>query len=74
MYKDIDDVELKDGDIIDINQTVNGASIFVVNMNDKELEIRYAANGRKYEYDSADLLAPDKFTSETTWKIVGSIK
>ncbi len=55
-YTDINDNVLKDGDVIDINQTVNGQSTFVV-ISIEPLDIRYEYSLQyKYEYDKEDLL------------------
>jgi hypothetical protein len=46
----------KNGDIIDIGQTVNGQSKFLI-VDIERLDIRYLYDtSRKYEYDCADLL------------------
>ena len=50
------DVEISDGDIIDIHQTVNGQNLFVVSINDdREYSVTYL-DGRPYEYDTMELL------------------
>lgn len=48
---------LKDGDIIDINDTVNGQSEFII-FSLKEKDARYLNDiSRKYEYDFIDLIS-----------------
>jgi len=66
--------ELKDGDIIDIHQTVNGRNMFVV-MNINPLDIRYAFDlSYYYEYDREELLdARIPYDCEPTFEIVGNI-
>ena len=51
--------KLKDGDIIDINQTVNGCNTFVV-FDVENKDVRYSFDlDRKYEYDVDELLSID---------------
>jgi hypothetical protein len=70
-YKDINNKELKVGDIIDIHQTVNGQNLFVV-ANLKPLDIRYEYDrNRKYEYDKISLLETDMY-GIVNWEIVGT--
>ena len=68
--KDINNKELKDGDIINIHQTVNGENLFIVlNCLKDELDIRYGFDiSRKYEYDKTDLL-----TNDVDWEIIANI-
>lgn len=70
---DTNDKELKNGDIINLHQTVNGQHLFVV-LNVDILDIRYSYDlTRKYEYDKAELLAPSKFNGLVEWEIVDNI-
>ena len=70
---DINGIELKVGDIIELFQTVNGESKFVINSIDP-IDISYECDtNRKYEYDMNSLLAPSYYTGEVKWEIVGSI-
>ena len=70
---DINGIELKVGDIIELFQTVNGESKFVINSIDP-IDISYECDtNRKYEYDMNSLLAPSYYTGEVEWEIVGSI-
>ena len=72
--KDLNDKELKDGDIIDIHQTVNGENLFLINSVDP-LDIRYHYDfSRPYEYDKKDLLSPCRFSGESEFEIIGNIK
>ena len=74
MRKDKYDVELEDGDIIDLNQTVNGCSEFVV-LTVEPLEIAYNYDrARKYEYDKEELLAPCKYSGVVDWEIFDNIR
>lgn len=68
--QDKNEVELKPGDTIDLHQTVNGQSLFIV-QSVEPLEIVYHHNPtRHYEYDKHAMLAPDRYTGETTWEII----
>lgn len=71
--KDINEIELKPGSIVDLHQTVNGQNLFIV-LNIENLDVRYAYDlTRKYEYDLNDLFAPCKLTHEVDWEIVSNI-
>ena len=71
MYRDLNDVELKSGDIIDIHQTVNGQNLFLVK-SVEPLDIEYfELPGKKYEYDKVELLAVCKYEGIATFEIVG---
>ena len=66
-YLDINGTEIKNGDIIDIGQTVNGCNEFVVMITDESIEILYYCNMMKprfYEYDKDELLRIDVNTGE----------
>ena len=70
---DKNDKELKNGDIIDIHQTVNGQNIFVV-LNINPLDIRYGHDlNYKYQYDKEQLLEPCEFNGEVDWEIINNI-
>jgi hypothetical protein len=70
---DINKRKLKNGDVIDLHQTVNGQNLFVV-FTIEPLDIRYAHNvTRKYEYDKEEMLAPSRFTNEVEWEIVNNL-
>lgn len=72
--KDKNDITVKDGDIIDIHQAVNRQNLFIV-VNAEDLDIRYHHDiNRHYEYDTKQLMAPDKYTGESTFEIIGNIK
>lgn len=71
--KDINERILSDGDIIDIHQTVNGESKFIV-MSLTPLDIRYHYDiSRVYEYDMMDLISPSFLTGEVDFEIIGNI-
>lgn len=73
VHQDLNDKVLKNGDIINIHQTVNGENIFIV-LDIEDLDIRYGHEiSSKYEYDKDELLSRDKFTSEIEWEIVGNL-
>lgn len=64
---------LKSGDVFDIGQTVNGQSVFFM-MDADTLDIRYAYDHtRRYEYNAEELIAPDRWTGEQTYTIIGNI-
>lgn len=68
---DINGVVLKNGDIIDIHQTVNGQNEFVV-INTNPLDVRYNHDRlREYEYDMNDLLS---ISDGEGFEIIGNIK
>ncbi len=70
--KDINDVELTRGSIVDIHQTVNGENIFVV-LN-PITDIVYGSDlARQYEYDKKELFAPNQFNGEVEFEIIGNI-
>lgn len=70
---DINERRLKNGDVIDLHQTVNGQNLFVV-FTIEPLDIRYAHDvTRKYEYDKEEMLSPSRFTGEVDWEIVNNI-
>lgn len=71
---DINGRELKNGDVINLHQTVNGQNLFVVFFTNDSLDIRYAHDvQRQYEYDKEDLLAPSKLIGEVEWEIVNNL-
>lgn len=73
-YLDKNNKELKNGDIIDIHQTVNGQSQFVC-VNVKKLDFRYRQDlHRKYEYSTEGLISPDQFNGTIEFEIIGNIK
>jgi hypothetical protein len=72
-YTDKKDVVLKDGDIIDLHQTVNGESMFLV-LTVSPLDIRYFNNPeRLYEYSKEGMLEPCRFRGETEWEIIDNM-
>lgn len=83
VFKDKFWVDFKSGDIININQSVNGCSIFLIldltwshdtkHKYIKNLDIRYYYNPtRKYEYDGEELLTLPSFNEDGV-EIIGSI-
>lgn len=71
---DKNDKLLSNGDIIDLHQTVNGQNLFII-ISMTPLDIRYAHDiGRKYEYDTIDLLKPDSLNGSVEFEIIGNIK
>lgn len=70
-FRDINDNIIKNGDVINIHQTVNGQSNFVV-LNVETLDIRYAFDlAYVYEYDCLQLL--DSHCDIKEIEIVGNI-
>lgn len=73
--KDKNEKEIIDGSIIDIHQTVNGRSEFIVLTVDP-LDIRYAFDIMyKYEYDKEELVGVTDMEKygETDVEIIGNI-
>jgi hypothetical protein len=65
--------QLKNNDIIDLHQTVNGQCLFTV-LDVNELDIRYYHDlFRKYEYDSEELFKGHPFNGEVEFEIVGTL-
>lgn len=65
--------KLKNGDVVDLHQTINGQNLFVV-FTTEPLDIRYAHDiTRKYEYNKNEMLAPSRFTGEVDWEIVNNL-
>lgn len=64
--KDKNGKEIYEGDIVDIHQTVNGQSVFVIEVTNTGLVIpRYAFDKNyKYEYNIRELLEFDEYDKE----------
>jgi hypothetical protein len=72
-YVDKNGVVLKNGDIIDLHQTVNGQNIFLV-LSVSPLDIRYGNDyERRYEYDKEEMLEVSRFCGTTGWEIVDHV-
>ena len=70
-YEDQDGKQLTNGDIIDIDQSVNGQSEFIV-LNTNPLDIRYRFDiNYKYEYDESELLIG--MCGEPGFTIIGNV-
>lgn len=68
--RDINDRVLKNLDVIDLHQTVNGENLFIV-ADLEAKDIRYFHNpSLKYEYSVDDLFRADKYTGEVEFEIV----
>lgn len=68
-YFDVNNRKLKEGDVIDIKQTVNGNNLFrITSLN--PLHIVYHESGQDYEYDQEDLLSPSALNGDVEWEIV----
>lgn len=71
--KDKNGIELENGHIIDLHQTVNGENRFIV-IDLDSLDVRYEFDiNYKYQYSVEDMLAPCKYSGEVDWEIVGSL-
>ena len=78
-FKDKNGVEVFEGDVIDIGQTVNGCSQFVVVWNELGWSARYWDGfvvGRLYEYNVRELFDLDymkKYPYEIEFEVIGNI-
>jgi len=73
---DKNEIEFKNGDIIDIHQTVNGQNLFIVFIKDGVYSATYIF-GRPYEYDVMDLLGyreMKEFPLDKEVEIIGNVK
>ena len=72
--KDKHGKEIYVGDIIDINQTVNGYNLFVITFENGLINVRYAHDMSQYEYDILELLDWDQLSLiETENEVMGNI-
>lgn len=73
MITDINDIEINNGSIIDIHQTVNGCRYFVI-LKTNPLDIRYGYDlTHEYQYNKTELLSKSRFTNEVDFEIIGNI-
>lgn len=71
--KDKNEIEIINGSIIDINQTVNGQNIFVV-LDVNNLDVRYGYDlNYKYEYDAKGLFKPCEYSGLVEFEVIGNI-
>jgi len=71
--KDLNGVQVINGSIIDIHQTVNGESKFIV-FDVESLDVRYSFDlKRVYEYDVKDLFKPCEYSGEVEFEVIGNI-
>lgn len=65
--------ELKNGDVINLHQTVNGQNMFIM-IDIDGLDLRYLYDiSRVYEYSTTSLLSPDPLSGGVIWEIVDSL-
>jgi len=65
--------QMRDNDIVDLHQTVNGQNLFAV-LSVNELDVRYYHDlSRKYEYDREELFEGLPFGGEVEFEIVGTL-
>lgn len=74
---DCSGVNIYDGDIVDLGQTVNGCNTFIVFWDEERLgwSVKYGcdmATPRNYEYDLTEFFAIDEYTGEGL-KVIGNI-
>lgn len=73
-YFDRDGVEVINGSVINLHQTVNGQNIFIVLFSDHGLYVVYGHDlTRSYEYDKESLLAPCKISGITEFEVIGNV-
>jgi len=71
--KDVNEVQVINGSIIDLHQTVNGESKFIV-FDVESLDVRYSFDlKRAYEYDVKDLFKSCKYSGEVEFEVIGNI-
>ena len=71
--KDLNGVQVINGSIIDLHQTVNGESKFIV-FDVESLDVRYSFDlKRVYEYDVKDLFKPCEYSGEVEFEVIGNI-
>lgn len=72
-FTDKNEKELRNGDIIDIHQTVNGQNLFVV-ISIQPLDIRYAHDlNYKFQYNQEELLKPCRYSGEVEFEILDNV-
>lgn len=74
VFIDANEKIVKDGDIIDMHQTINGQNKFLV-VKTYPLDIRYFDDfSRKYEYDMYDLLKQCPLSGTVEYDVIDNIK
>ena len=70
---DKNDVLIKNGDIIDIHQIVNGCNIFII-LSVNPLDIRYGFDlSYRYQYDQEELLKRCQYSGDVEFEIIGNV-
>lgn len=70
--RDANGVEICEGDIIDIHQTVNGQNLFIITIQNLKVVPTYL-NGDSYEYNVLELLDYYKHFDEIEIEVIGNI-
>lgn len=72
--KDKNNKYICEGDVININQTVNGENLFIVKYNDIDgIVLLYSRSGNEYQYNKQELLDIEMGDDEKEIEVIGNI-